>query len=121
MSTKTAKTKDPLVVTGPDGKKKITLDLAMVKRASLSLRALQNPLRKKLLELITAKGKVKVTELYSALKLKQSVTSSQLGILRRANVVTVVRDGRKKLYSINGKRIAEIVALAKELAQEADY
>jgi len=36
---------------------KIEVDLRIIKRAALTLRALHHPLRKKLLELIEAKGK----------------------------------------------------------------
>src|SRR5580704_2499651 len=109
--------KDPLVVTGPDGKQKIEADLRLIKRASLSLRALYHPLRKKLLELIETRGKVTVTELYGILKIEQSVASQHLAILRRAGVVNTQRDGKKIYYSVNGKRISEISKLAVELAQ----
>jgi DNA-binding transcriptional ArsR family regulator len=120
MKNKTAKLKDPLVVSGPDGKGKIEVDLRIVKRASLSLRALYHPLRKKLLELIESKGKVTVTELYGKLKIEQSVASQHLAILRRAGVVNTQRDGKKIFYSVNGKRISEISKLADELAQESE-
>jgi DNA-binding transcriptional ArsR family regulator len=121
MKNKTAKLKDPLVVSGPDGKGKVEVDLRVIKRAALTLRALHHPLRKKLLELIEAKGKVTVTELYAKLKIEQSVASQHLAILRRANVVNTQRDGKKIFYSVNGKRIAEVHNLAKELAQQSDY
>lgn len=115
MKNKTAKLKDPLIVSGPGGKGKVEVDMGVIKRAALTLRALNNPLRHKLLELIEAKGKVMVSEIYAKLKIEQSVASQQLGILRRAEVVTAVRDGQKIYYSVNGKRIAEIVSLAKGL------
>ena len=107
--------KDPLVVSLPGGKGKITVDMRLIKRAALSLRALNNPLREKLLELIERNGKIGVTELYSKLKIEQSVASQHLAILRRAQVVNAKRDGRKISYSINGKRIAEIIKLASAL------
>jgi DNA-binding transcriptional ArsR family regulator len=119
---KTAKhSKDPLVVTGPDGRSKIEVDLRLIKRASLTLRSLNHALRKKLLELIEAKGKVTVTELYAKLKIEQSVASQHLAILRRAEVVKTQRDGKKIYYSVNGKRISEVYELAKDLAQPAEY
>jgi DNA-binding transcriptional ArsR family regulator len=117
MKNKTAKLKDPLVVSGPDGKGKIAVDLGTIKRASLTLRALHHPLRKRLLELIEGKGKVTVTELYGKLKIEQSVASQHLAILRRAGVVNTQRDGKKIFYSVNGNRIAEVADLAEDLAQ----
>ena len=107
--------KDPLVVSLPGGKGKITVDMRLIKRAALSLRALNNPLREKLLGLIERNSKIGVTELYSKLKIEQSVASQHLAILRRAQVVNAKRDGRKISYSINGKRIAEIIKLASAL------
>jgi DNA-binding transcriptional ArsR family regulator len=109
--------KDVLIVSLAEGKGKVTVDLGVIKKASLSLRAINHPLRKKLLELIDAKGKTPVTDIYSKLKIEQSVCSQHLAILRRANVVTTRRDGKKIFYSVNGKRISEITALAAKLAQ----
>jgi DNA-binding transcriptional ArsR family regulator len=121
MKNKTAKLKDPLVVTGPDGRQKIEVDLSTIKRAALTLRALHHPLRKKLIELIEGKGEVTVTELYAKLKIEQSVASQHLAILRRAQIVKTERDGKKIFYSVNGKRIGQIAKLADDLAQEIDY
>ncbi len=115
MKNKTSKLKDPLVVSGPEGKGKIEVDLRLIKRASLSLRAMYHPLRKKLLQLIENEGKVTVTELYSKLKIEQSVASQHLAILRRVGVVNTQRDGKKIFYSLNAKRISEIVDLSREL------
>lgn len=120
MKNDKTKIKDTLVVSGPEGKGKIEVEMGTIKRAALTLRALRHPLRKKILELITAKGKISVTELYRQLKAEQSVTSSQLAILRKAHLVNAQRDGQKIFYSVNGKRIREVADLAAELAQELD-
>ena len=109
---------ETLVVSG--GKGKVTVAMGVIKRAALSLRALDNPLREKLLRLIESSGKIMVSEIYGKLKIEQSVASSQLGILRRANVVNTHRDGRTIYYSINGKRIGEIVKLASALSGESN-
>ena len=121
MKEKAKFTKDPLVVTTADGKEKIVVDLRTVKRAALTLRALNHPLRRKLLELIESRGTITVTEIYQKLKIEQSVASQHLAILRRAQVVTTKREGKKIHYSVNARRISEIVDLAKPLAQELDY
>lgn len=112
--------KEPLVVTAANGKGKVTVNMTTIKRAALSLRAINHPLRKKLLELIDTKGKVPVTELYGKLKIEQSVCSQHLAILRRAHVVSTKRDGKKIYYSVNGTRISEIAALADKLAQAGE-
>ena len=109
--------KEQLIVSGTQGKGKITVDMGSVKRAALSLRAINHPLRKKLLELIDTKGKVPVTDLYTKLRIEQSVCSQHLAILRRANIVSTKRDGKRIYYSVNGKQIAEIADMAAGLAE----
>lgn len=117
---KTKFTKEPLVVT--DGnKEKIVVDLRMIKRASLTLRALNHPLRRKLIELMEQNPGITVTELYRKLKIEQSVASQHLAILRRAAVAITKREGKKILYSPNAARIREVAELAKPLAQELDF
>lgn len=97
---------------------KLTVEMGIIKKAALTLRALNHPLRKRLLELIQDNGNIIVTEMYNKLKIEQSVCSQHLGILRRAELVNTKRDGKKILYSINAKRIDEIYGLAKEMAQK---
>ncbi len=109
--------KDKLIVSISDNKEKVVVNMDVIKRAELSLRAISNPMRQKLLELIERSGELKVSEIYGKLKIEQSVTSSQLAILRRANVVNAKRDGQKIYYSINKKRISEIINLASALAK----
>jgi len=103
------------------GSAKVPVEMAVIKKAALTLRALNHPLRKRLLELIQDNGTIIVTELYNKLKIEQSVCSQHLAILRRAEVVNTKRDGKKILYSINGKKIEAIYELAKELAQKGDH
>jgi DNA-binding transcriptional ArsR family regulator len=102
------------------GNNKVVVNYGTIKRAALTLRAINHSLRKKILETIEAKGEIKVTDIYVKLKLEQSVASQHLAIMRRANVVITRRDGKCIYYSVNAKRIGEIVELAKELAQEGE-
>lgn len=109
--------KDKLIVSITGAKEKVVVEMDVINRAELTLRAISNPLRQKLLELIEGSGEIGVSEMYRKLKIEQSVASSQLAILRRANVVNAKRDGRNIHYSINRKRIAEIINLASALAK----
>lgn len=109
---------EQLTLKGDKGQ--VTVNYGTVKRAALTLRALNHTLRKKLLEMMQDKGEVMVTELYKKLKIEQSVASQHLAILRRAGIVTTRRDGKCIYYSTNVKRIGEVMELAKELAQEAE-
>src|SRR5438270_3032414 len=79
----------------------LVLDEDKVRKTALLLRALNNPLRKKILHFINARGRVHVSEIYKRLRLEQSVTSQHLAILRRANFVIAEREGRIIYYSVN--------------------
>lgn len=119
MSAKQKLSKEALVIVKDNGKDEIRLDYGNLKRAVLTLRALNHPLRKKLITMIEEKRRITVTEIYSALKIEQSVASQHLAILRRANIVTTTREGKFIFYGVNKKRIAEVTTLVEELAQKS--
>lgn len=83
----------------------IQLDLLLLKKTSILLRALNHKLRQQMMRLIDEKGKVTVTELYIHLRVEQSVASQHLAILRKAGFVTTNREGKFIYYSINTERI----------------
>lgn len=97
--------------------KKIKLDYAILKRAVLTLRAVNHPLRKEMMQLLEEKKKMTVTKLYVKLRIEQSVASQHLAILRKADVLSTERDGKFIYYAINAKRVEEISQLIEHLAQ----
>lgn len=117
MSYKLAK--EVLVLSNPDSSEPIKLSYDVLRKAVLTLRALNHKLRKDILELIEKKGKITVTEIYVKLRLEQSVTSQHLAILRRASIVITERDGKFVYYKINKAKVAEVGALAAELAKSS--
>jgi DNA-binding transcriptional ArsR family regulator len=86
----------------------IKIDYYNVKKAALTLRALNHKLRQQLLKLIDEEQRITVTEIYVRLRLEQSVASQHLAILRKAGIVSTERDGKFIYYVINHKRIEEI-------------
>ena len=113
MASKTAK---ELVITKESGGQ-IKVNYPLLKWASLTLRALNHPLRRQMVQLIEDKRKLTVTELYVKLRLEQSVASQHLAILRRAQIVKTQREGKFIWYTTNKKRIEEINKLINALAQ----
>ncbi len=109
--------KEVLVLTKPNTNEAIKLEYAILKKAVLTLRAINHPLRKEIMELIEEKKQMTVTEIYIKLRLEQSVASQHLAILRRADLLTTERDGKFIYYSINSKRMEEIASLVEKLAQ----
>ncbi|MFN8324109.1 MAG: metalloregulator ArsR/SmtB family transcription factor [Chitinophagales bacterium] len=118
MTTKQKLSKEFLVIKKDSGKDNIVLDFGKLRRAVLTLRAINHPLRKKIVSMLENKRSMMVTEIYDLLKLEQSVASQHLAILRRADIVTTKREGKCVFYSVNKKRIGEITSLVEDLAQQ---
>lgn len=109
---------EKVVLTKGDGvDEDITLDYGVLRKAVLTLRAVNHKLRKQIINLLEDSNKLTVTEIYVKLRLEQSVASQHLAILRRAGVVKTTRDGKFIYYSLNKKRILEISELIEDLAQ----
>ena len=118
MAGKEKLSKETLVITKDNGKDQIRLDYSKLRRAVLTLRAINHPLRKKMITMLEDKRKMTVTEVYDILKIEQSVASQHLAILRRADIVNTKREGKFIFYSVNKRRIAEVTSLVEELAQK---
>jgi DNA-binding transcriptional ArsR family regulator len=117
MATKSS-SKESLVISKESGKGQIKLDYSKLRRAVLTLRAVNHPLRREMILFIEEKKKLTVTEIYVKLRLEQSVASQHLAILRRADIVKTEREGKFIYYMLNKKRIAEITGLVDFLAQK---
>lgn len=92
-----------------------TADYLKIKKAALVLRALNHKLRQQILQTIDEQKRITVTEIYVKLRLEQSVASQHLAILRKAEIVNTVREGKFIFYTINEGRIADINKFVKEL------
>ncbi|MEO8721803.1 MAG: metalloregulator ArsR/SmtB family transcription factor [Ginsengibacter sp.] len=91
------------------------MDYLKIKKAALVLRALNHKLRQLILKTIDEHKRITVTELYVKLRLEQSVASQHLAILRKAEIVNTVREGKFIFYTINEDRIADINKFIKDL------
>ncbi len=100
-----------------NGKSTVKINYLQTKKAALILRALNHKLRHQMLKLLDDNKKMTVTEIYVKLRLEQSVASQHLAILRRAGIVTTVRDGKFIYYSPNYPRIAEVMKFAADLVE----
>lgn len=76
-------------------------------------RAINHPLRLRLLEVIYQHGarRQTVTELYTTLRIEQSICSNQLAILRHAGIVCATRDGKNIYYSIDESAISRFLMI----------
>ena len=93
----------------------IRLDYVAVKSAAMTLRAINHKLRQQIIKLLNENKTMKVTEIYVKLRLEQSVASQHLAILRRANIVNTVRDGKFIHYSLNPDKIASVAKFVADM------
>lgn len=87
----------------------------IVKQAKNVLRALDHPLRSKMLDIIREKGKINVTDLYVKLRLEQPAASKHLKLLREAGVVNDEKNGKFVYYTVCSERINRIIELSGSL------
>lgn len=75
-------------------------------------KTLGHPARVRILELLAEQDRT-VAELLPEIGLEASNLSQQLGVLRRAGVVTSTKDGSTVVYSIASPVITELLAVAR--------
>ncbi|MEI6311984.1 MAG: metalloregulator ArsR/SmtB family transcription factor [Bacteroidota bacterium] len=95
----------------------IKIDNNTLKKAVMTLRAINHPLRKQIMNMLEENTKLTVTEIFVKLRLEQSVVSQHLAILRKAGVLDTERDGKFIYYKLNDNRIKEIANIVNDLAQ----
>jgi DNA-binding transcriptional ArsR family regulator len=93
----------------------VKVDFAHLKKAALILRALNHKLRQQIVRLLDEHKRMTVTEIYVKLRLEQSVASQHLAILRRAGIVSTVRDGKFIFYGVNYARVKEVNDFVEQL------
>lgn len=86
-----------------------------IKKAAGVLRALNNKTRTRLMDLMRRDGEITVTKMYTKLRMKQSVVSQHLKILRQAGVVEMRRDGKFIYYQVNENAITLVDAASKKM------
>lgn len=104
-----------ITISNKETGKSIKLDFLHLKKAALVLRSMNHKLRQQMIKLLDENDKMTVTEIYVKLRLEQSVASQHLAILRRAGIVTTVRDGKFIFYSVNYERVAEVNKFVEDL------
>jgi DNA-binding transcriptional ArsR family regulator len=91
------------------------LDLKELKQSSKVFRAINHPLRLQIVRLVEENEKLTVTQIYFKLRIEQSVASQHLAILREAEIVIPVRNGKNIMYSLNEMRIKAILSCVQML------
>jgi ArsR family transcriptional regulator len=77
-------------------------------------KALGHPARVRVLEVLVD-GERSVGELQPLVGIEMSHLSQQLGVLRRAGLVTARKEGSSVFYALRDPLVAELLAVAKQL------
>lgn len=87
----------------------------ILNKAKMKVRALNHPLRQKMLALIKDnKNRMNVTDIYVKLRIEQSVASQHLAILRNQNLVSTEREGKTIWYSVDDPAIKRLIQISEQ-------
>lgn len=92
----------------------IEISAADLKRSNAALRAFSKPVAQNILKVLDDHNTpMSVQEIYSSLKIEQSVASQHLAKLRQAKLVNSERQGKNIFYSINNENLEKFVSAIK--------
>lgn len=78
--------------------------MAAIPANQVAFDAIADPRRRRLLDLLSQLGgAIPVSEIVNKLRRPQPSVSKDLAVLRDAGLVSVTRDGRKRLYQVEGQ------------------
>jgi DNA-binding transcriptional ArsR family regulator len=81
-------------------------------------KGLSHPIRVSVLEVLTRKAEVSVTELLTGTGLEASHLSQHLSVLRRHNLVVAERRGSQVFYRLAYPQVADLLRVARALLGE---
>jgi DNA-binding transcriptional ArsR family regulator len=84
------------------------------------LAALSEPIRRRVLEIIVARGEATATMISAELPISRQAIVKHLGILERAGLVGVHRQGREMLHSVRPEKLERTSRWMAELADAWD-
>ncbi|MBL0922540.1 MAG: helix-turn-helix transcriptional regulator [Phycisphaerales bacterium] len=70
--------------------------------------AIAEPRRREILDLLARAGELAVGALVEALRLPQPAVSKHLGVLRAVGLVSVKREGQRRVYAINAAELRPV-------------
>jgi DNA-binding transcriptional ArsR family regulator len=85
-----------------------SLNFDDVNKAAIVIKALKNPIRKRLITYLSKNDAATVTNIVFNLREEQTKISQHLNILRKAKIVTFLKKGKNVHYFLNKARIVEI-------------
>ncbi len=87
----------------------LTLDLQKIEKVALVLKALGNPLRIRILDLLRYEKELTVTQISSRVEAEQSLVSHNLANLKLNGVVHSRREGKNIYYSLKMMEVVKVL------------
>ncbi len=85
-----------------------------------TFQALSDPNRRRILELIAAKGQLTASDISGNFKVSAPAISQHLKVLREAKLVDMEKRAQQRIYTINATSIHEIEEWAKKMVKMWD-
>ncbi|MDQ1398089.1 MAG: hypothetical protein QOK20_21 [Acidimicrobiaceae bacterium] len=82
--------------------------------------AMADPTRRKLLDLIVARGQATATTLTADMPISRQAISKHLSVLQRVGLIDGHREGREVRYEVREQRLAEATEALSEVANRWD-
>jgi DNA-binding transcriptional ArsR family regulator len=79
--------------------------------------ALADPNRRKIIELLAAKGQLSATEIYEHFQVSPQAISQHLKVLRDANLVQVEKRAQQRIYRVNPETMLDLEGWARKMRQ----
>jgi DNA-binding transcriptional ArsR family regulator len=79
--------------------------------------AIAEPRRRQIIEVLARRGELAVGALVVLLGLPQPAVSKHLSVLRKVGVVSVVKDGRQRVYRLNPQELKSVYDWSKAFEQ----
>ncbi|MDG6926533.1 MAG: helix-turn-helix transcriptional regulator [Nitrososphaerota archaeon] len=92
----------------------MTLEILPAKPQALFFQAMSNSARMQILNLLRENGRMSVTQICSGLGMEQTHVSHNLRCLAFCGLVTASREGKSRIYSINGETILPLLKIVDE-------
>lgn len=75
--------------------------------------AIAEPRRREIVDLLAKRGALAVGTLVAVLGLPQPAVSKHLGVLRTVGIVSVIKDGRQRMYQLEAEELKPVFDWAK--------
>ncbi|PKP51575.1 MAG: transcriptional regulator [Bacteroidetes bacterium HGW-Bacteroidetes-1] len=87
----------------------LVLNATKLEQLAGRLKAIAHPTRIAIIEMLSEKAKLSVTEIYLYLDIEQAAASHHLNIMKNKGILDSRRDGKKIYYSLQNEALSEII------------